>query len=629
MTTATSTRPSPRTPWASHAHSHTLSHPRPSTTPVGRPARTPGSVGQSGPPRLSAKARSPHRPHDPRTPSPNYFEFVVEPGNNTADSTAGGHVKKNWSPPSTSVQSAAAMSPRPFPLDSNPEFEAFRRQSETTPFSLGHGNLSHFSQGSGLEQFPALGNEAGFDVARGVVLNPGSYPETVVPKENSQNVGDAMDVESTSASRPREQTPVFSAAPSFFDIPHIESPANMPSLECRPARRDQLSHLDDRHPRLSLPSNRVNPPSPPSHPAHRAETLPRSLSRESPAMITPQDLVDLLNSSPLQDILLLDLRVFPQYSQSRVSGSMNLCIPTTLIKRPSFNIQKLAETFTKREEKEKFSHWKETKYIVVYDASSGQLKDATSAVNTLKKFTNEGWQGTSLIIRGGFLEFVRKYPDLVDYNIGNDSENSNRSRLSIDSQTSGAMPVAGGCPMPFTKTAANPFFGTIRQNMDLIGGVGQISVKYPSALNEVAMDELPDWIRQASDENNKGKAIADRFLGIEKAEQERMQKALSANVSYGSSASSLNKSVQIAGIEKGAKNRYKDILPYDHSRVRLQNVPSGGCDYINASHLKAEWSNRHYLATQAPVPATFEVCHYPNLDWRWRRALTYQRIFGV
>ena len=161
--------------------------------------------------------------------------------------------------------------------------------------------------------------------------------------------------------------------------------------------------------------------------------------------------------------------------------------------------------------------------------------------------------------------------------------------------------------MPSTQTAANPFFGTIRQNMDLIDGVGQMPVKLPSALKDPSSTEIPTWLRKVSDENDKGKTVADRFLAIEKAEQQRMQKALSGNVTYGSPTVLSPNNVQIAGIEKGTKNRYKDILPFDHSRVRLQSVSCGGCDYVNASHLKAEWTNRHYIASQAPVPTTFQV----------------------
>lgn len=143
--------------------------------------------------------------------------------------------------------------------------------------------------------------------------------------------------------------------------------------------------------------------------------------------------------------------------------------------------------------------------------------------------------------------------------------------------------------------------------MDLIGGVGQMSINYPDALTLKSFENLPTWLRRATKEDDNGKIVSDRFLQIERAEQQRMQSALSAQVSYGSLPSLRSSSIQVSGIEKGTKNRYKDILPYDHSRVRLQNVPSGDCDYINASHVKADWCNRQYIATQAPVPTTFNV----------------------
>ena len=393
------------------------------------------------------------------------------------------------------------------------------------------------------------------------------------------------------------------SAPSFFDLPRNESPMNVPGL------RSQISHVDDRHPRLSLPQNRLDPPSPSDkHHNERSETLPSSFKADGPTMISAQNLADLLDKTASHDILLLDLRVSPQFMQSRVTGAMNLCIPTTLLKRASYTVQRLADTFTQEVEKLKFSQWREVSHIVLYDANSLQLKDATSSVNTLKKFTQEGWHGASYVVRGGFSDFAKKYPNLIDKNAASEAENPGRTNLSIDSRMAGSMPVAGGCPMPTSKTAANPFFGNIRQNMDLIGGVGQMAIKHPAVLTDRLLEELPKWLREAADDNDKGKVVADRFLKIEKAEQQRMQKALSTHVIYGSPTVRSPDAIQIAGIEKGTKNRYKDMLPYDHSRVRLQNVPFGGCDYINASHIKAAWSHRHYIATQAPVPATFEVC---------------------
>ena len=595
--TATAT---PRGPWPPMSPSRTL--PLPSTTPLGYPSRTPGSVGQHSAGR-SSKALPPHALGAPRSPSPSYFEFVTDPSSNPPNSNAGNHAKKNWSPSSAGGRRGTVAPPQIHPSESQPPFENFRKQSETNSFNLSHGSLSQFSGSAGAPQPLTLEEVPDQSHRRRNILSPQSQqtPSEVGPLADDQGF---TNIDEDLPRNVRQSLPTHSdlQEPAFFDIPRIQSPANASASDLSKVRETQLSHIDERHPRNSLPHNRVEPL---AHIVQRSETLPSSVSRDGPKMIAPQEFVNVLKDHLPQDLLLLDLRVFPQYSKSRISGAINLCIPTTLLKRSSFNVQKLSETFTKETERAKFAQWRDVKCIIVYDANSMQMKDATSSVNTLKKFTNEDWRGATLILRGGFNNFASRFPDQVDRRLASEMDGSNTRQLSIDPP--GAAPVAGGCMMPSTQTAANPFFGNIRQNMDLIGGVGQMPVKLPIGLRETAVAEMPAWLRQAADKDDRGKAVADRFLGIEKAEQHRMQKALSCNVSYGTPNALSPQAVQIAGIEKGTKNRYKDMLPYDHSRVKLQNVPSGDCDYVNASHIKAQWSNKHYIASQAPVPATFNV----------------------
>ena len=590
----------PRGPWPPMSPSRTL--PISSTTPLGYPPRTPASIGQQSAAR-SSKALPPHAKRGPRSTSPNYFEFVTDPSSNPPNSNAGFHVRRNWSPPSAGERPITVAPPQNYPLESQPRFENFRRQSETNAFNLSHGSLSHFSGNAGSTQPSTLEEVPDQSHRRRNLLSPQSQQ---IPSGVGISVRN-QELTNTDESPPRDvHQPLLKTsdlqAPTFFEIPRIQSPASVPAIDLSTVQGSQLSHVDERHARHSLPHNRVEPL---AHIIQRSETLPSSVSYDGPTMIAPQDFVAILKDHLPQDLLLLDLRVFPQYSKSRISGAINLCIPTTLLKRSSFNVQKLSETFTQETERTKFARWRDAKFIIVYDASSMQLKDATSSVNTLKKFTNEKWRGAALILRGGFGNFANKFPDHVDHRLASEMDGANTRKLSIDPP--GAAPVAGGCMMPSTQTAANPFFGNIRQNMDLIGGVGQMPVKLPAALKETGVAEMPAWLRQAANEDDKGKAVAARFLGFETAEQHRMQKALSCNVSYGTPNVHSPQAVQIAGIEKGNKNRYKDMLPYDHSRVRLQNVPSGDCDYVNASHIKAQWSNKHYIASQAPVPTTFNV----------------------
>jgi protein-tyrosine phosphatase len=207
---------------------------------------------------------------------------------------------------------------------------------------------------------------------------------------------------------------------------------------------------------------------------------------------------------------------------------------------------------------------------------------------------------------GGFAAFSKAVPDMIDH-VERGEDNATRKTLSIDPPMSGDVPVAGGCLMPSVNTAANPFFSNIRQNMDLICGVGQMPLKRPQAMTKEDEKDLPKWICEAINQEDGGKAVSELFLAIEKAEQCRMKDALSCDVSYGTPKPAGRNQVQLSGVEKGTKNRYNNIWPYDHARVKLQSCAKGSCDYINASHVKAERSNKRYIATQGPLPATFQV----------------------
>lgn len=606
MTTATTSRPSPQSPW-SPSHNH----PIPSTTPAVFPGRTPGSAGQITPGPSTNKLTTPAA-RSIQTSSPNYFEYVANPGSNPPNSNAGIHAKRNWSPSINNDRPGAVPSPHNYPLESQKRFENFRRQSESSTFSLGHGNLRQFSYDAGTAQSPTVDgvhDQSEQNEQHERKRGPLSQVSRRTPVDGAKAAvqRDDTKVEPPDDLRDVPRKPVDSQMPMLFDDQaRRESPANDPNLDLSKLQRNQISHIDERHPRNSLPHNRVDPH---PHQIQRAETLPDSLRTGGPTMIPPQDVVEIVKGHLPEDLLLLDLRVIHQYAKSHISGALNLCIPTTLLKRSTYNTERLAKTFTKADEKAQFDRWRNVKIIVVYDAASTQLRDAISCVNTLKKFTNENWSGATFIIRGGFNSFSKKYPDQVDDMSASEMNGSSTAKLSIE--TAAAAQVAGGCEMPTAQPAANPFFGTIRQNMDLIDGVGQMPVRLPSTLQEGATAELPAWLRHASDKRDKGKLVSERFLGIEIAEKKRMEKALSCNVSYGTPGVLSPNHVQIAGIEKGAKNRYKDILPYDHSRVRLQIESPGGCDYVNASHLQAEWSNRRYIASQAPVPATFQVSRNP------------------
>jgi hypothetical protein len=583
-----------------HTHTRTTPAPRPTTS------RTPASVGQALPSHRSNNARSPSLHHTPRSPSPNYFGLSIERAEDCMSSGGGQHARTNWSPPTSNVRSTAAASPRVIPLDQNPEFEAFRRQSERAGFNSG--SLSTFSMGAPAPRRTIKPAMASTSIA--------SSPRTVSPLTKptpSTSTSTAVAPYDTKLAETKQRSPkrlLSSPAQGLTDRPRRNSPAGFTEREANNAPKAVHLLADDREMRLSLPHTDRQP----FVSNNRADTLPASLNEQASVeagstFVNPELVVRLLETAK-DDVLLLDLRVSTQYSKSRIEDALNLCIPTTLLKRPSYNPSKLAETFKAEEQRRKFERWRNCKYIVVYDGNSSKIKDAAPCAKMLEKFANEGWTGASYILRGGFIDFSKKFPNLISHGsaagLAGSVMFSSGSNLSLP-------PVIGGCPMPVTENAANPFFSNIRQNMDLIGGVGQMALQLPSSLTKQQEEDLPQWLRAAADPRDDGKMASDKFLEIEKKEQKRMQEALSETVVYGTpKGDGDEKPVQLAGIEKGAKNRYNNIWPFEHSRVKVEGVPSGSCDYFNANHIFSEWSNKRYIATQGPIPATFTVGTFPT-----------------
>ncbi|XP_071993738.1 tyrosine-protein phosphatase non-receptor type 22 isoform X2 [Engystomops pustulosus] len=72
--------------------------------------------------------------------------------------------------------------------------------------------------------------------------------------------------------------------------------------------------------------------------------------------------------------------------------------------------------------------------------------------------------------------------------------------------------------------------------------------------------------------------------------------------------------------ENFKKNRYKDIFPFDHSRVELSLITSDeDTDYINASFIKGVYGPRAYIATQGPLPST--LVEFWRMIWEYNTGI--------
>ncbi|KAI1266400.1 hypothetical protein F5Y18DRAFT_28460 [Xylariaceae sp. FL1019] len=568
-----------------------------SSTPLASP-RMPHSVGQAYPPAVKV---SPIVNADARTPSPNYFGLSMDQHGDLGGSSDAPH--NNWSPPNSSIKSFNTAIPKSMPLDANPDFEAFRRQIDANKSANGGFSLSNSyfapspaaSRPRPLRKSTNQSNDAAHD---GSMLKPPPSMKLRDPPGGRTDGDLNSPHDSAYVSSDSKRNSEASLHTSFFGgMARFESPKQTDS-PLDGIHRSTMLKAEDRQSRLSLPCTTPDTITKGAQP--RSETLPPGPDGQSLSLLLPSKLKDMLQDSPESEYLLLDLRVATLYSQSRIRSALNLCIPTTLLKRATYSLDKLEKTLQTEEDQTKFSEWADVEHLVLYDGASAEKRDAVSSANMFKKFVNEGFSGNAWLLKGGFNAFAAAYPSCIDHQ--STAERGGTSAAGPQGGRPSFAPVIGGVSLPSTTNSANPFFGNIRQNMDLADGVGQMDISVPSNLD---MDILPRWLKEAAKSADHGKKVSDRFLSIEKSEQSRMREAYSAFNQPLATHSNPEK-VQLCGVEKGVKNRYKDILPFAHARVHLNKSDAGACDYINASHVQASRSHKRYIAAQGPLPATFE-----------------------
>ncbi|XP_076986871.1 receptor-type tyrosine-protein phosphatase H [Tamandua tetradactyla] len=110
---------------------------------------------------------------------------------------------------------------------------------------------------------------------------------------------------------------------------------------------------------------------------------------------------------------------------------------------------------------------------------------------------------------------------------------------------------------------------------------------------DIPAEGFADWVREKEKDSNYGFA------------EEYQQLALESH----------NETQAVASApENSAKNRYRNVLPYDGSRVPLKPLRGQpGSDYINASFLKGLYGTQEFIAAQGPLPNT--VGDFWRLVW--------------
>ena len=380
---------------------------------------------------------------------------------------------------------------------------------------------------------------------------------------------------------------------------------------------------------------------------------------------------------------MLDVRPASAFNQTHIRDSHSLPIPSTLLRRPSFNVAKIAAMLPSHSA-QIFSGWREMSHIILTDVDSSQALEGSVVAGLASKFDCEGYEGQLWFIRGGVAAVTRSVlvtntSDMdVDEAPGPDkglmigrlgtlafqqgSTGSQRpgdmkffnlgpqSATSITSGNTAHQASETSSPSALRLQPANPFFDNIRQNLELGQGITDRIPLLLNSLIRARASDFPPWLGDliAMSEKESAEKLSEEFHNIEVFEQKRLQTimdfhaqgsgAVDSNPTLPVAAMQLREQAQkaqhardmddqdklglwesgqaisrseyfpfsiTAGVERGAKNRYKNIWPYDFSRVRLATATEDESDYINASFVQPRGTSRRYIATQGPLDATY------------------------
>jgi tyrosine-protein phosphatase 2/3 len=255
------------------------------------------------------------------------------------------------------------------------------------------------------------------------------------------------------------------------------------------------------------------------------------LANAPAAAFTPVLVADLAGRLAQPQILILDIRPHVAYSTARIPRALPLSIPSTLLKRPLFSLSRLGEMLP-APVRSKLERWRDASFVLVYDADTGALGASSNVKGLLAKFSAEGADAARLgWIQGGFQSVWKERRDLVDQDPPSDDDSDSdppsdptspqhthpptlgappaqsllpslRARdldmaaFSLSSTTSRLSAPAGVQASSHNPQAFNPFFDTIRQNVELSQGITErIPLKLPAAARH-RIDDLPfGWLR--------------------------------------------------------------------------------------------------------------------------------------
>lgn len=378
----------------------------------------------------------------------------------------------------------------------------------------------------------------------------------------------------------------------------------------------------------------------------------------------PITVIDSVDQVAKADVI-IDTRSYNSYQQFHLRGAVNVCIPTTLLKRRLMTLLLLfnlvsfpppLKTLLEKRMATADPKPGDNVKLLFYDSRSTGDSISFNTFHTISKFMAFGRYFDIYLLNGGFQLATRllgvdvgdasperdELPPLVPLIFSPASDPASDS--SVAATTDSADLGLAGFVLPLATTSKVKFVSLLKKQQVETKGSGSNDLadyhhrfRYPlgtsAATIASTLPNLPPWLGTIVANRDDKDVINDlnhRFLRIEQLEVMRLQLLVERTKTLYHQPSRLlpvctplglcpdcdpTKYEMPKGIEYGYKNRYKNIWPYEHSRVRL------GCnsclevdDYINANYIDVKKvvpkTQCRYIATQNPMSQT--VCDF----WR-------------
>lgn len=243
--------------------------------------------------------------------------------------------------------------------------------------------------------------------------------------------------------------------------------------------------------------------------------------------VSPAELRDILKDH--SNILVLDIRPHAAFTAARIPRALSLCVPSTLLKRPMFSLEKLSAMLPSTASRESFCTWRTASRIIVYDADAAAIPEGSNINGLLKKFKKEGFNGDLGWLQGGFQAIWKTQRDLITSDplspdtepedvatspfipaasappgilrtrqlpMSAFSQSSTTSALSKPIPALSRNATTAGLTLGPSRPAANPFFDTIRQNTELSQGITErIPLKLPRRVRHRISDLPFRWLQ--------------------------------------------------------------------------------------------------------------------------------------